>query len=841
MTIENLPHWTFLPNWRQPVNETLTWSTVILGSRTGAEQRFGVRWSPRRSFEALFTPTGVSRTHFDLAVGKVGIDPWYMPVWHDVTRLSAELSSGASSLSIDTDYREFKAGGFVMLRADEFTSEVLEIDTIAGGAIEFVDGPSQDWPEGTLVFPALKARITDQPSMTRYASRAFENALRFEVIGENDFTGAEAAETTYLSYPVLTVGPNEALDLTHAYVRLFDELDSDTGLLERVHTSDIGFTVQGHNWRALDRQQHAELRSYFYALAGRRNPTWVPTFAEDFYLALPVSSGATSITVRKCGFVAFGGPRTGRQDVEIVLKDGTAIRRRISGAAYDDQGREVINLTASIGQNIAVDEVSRISFMSLSRLDTDSIEFTHHTDNRGVSDVAATFRSAPDIRVATDWAPSLPNNTIQTAGACGDVCTPSVSAIGSAFLLTAGLPAGTAYRLEAKRVMRADNGAFVVAHTNQPPGYSWDLRALAVADDDSVTAPVSMNDTGITSGGPAGAALWADRMADGNFIFLEQDLDQGVTPADSRLRVQTFDSNGAKVGSPAVLLVRDGLPPNEAFQTARVCAAGGGGYFVSYTALVSNGTAPGVSQIRKYNSSHAEIAGPVNFDTSSSANKAVGEMWAFSSGNLLAFRGGVESGIGKIWARIFNDDLSGGATEDVIYSNATSALGMSLYTQSRGPGDTVLLCWTEDTGGGAFAQKCARFDDAGALVGSVTSLFTGSYIGFALSRYLLATQVTTSGNIVTLESEATDIGGGNYSTQMYARFYVDGEQVSEISVGEAFVTPYAMYVYGGTYGSMTELTDGTYVAAAVVPNPGGVMDDGDVGLYAQRFSIEECA
>lgn len=820
MTVENLPHWTFLPNWRQPVNEALTWNTVVLGSRTGAEQRFGVRWSPRRSFEALFTPTGVSRTHFDLAVGKVGIDPWYVPVWHDVTRLSSTLSSGASSLAIDTDYREFKAGGFVMLRADEFTSEVLEIDTIAGGAIEFVDGPSQDWPEGTLVFPALKARITDQPSMTRFASRAFENALRFEVVGENDFTGAEAAETTYLSYPVLTVGPNEALDLTHAYARLFDELDSDTGLLDRVHTSDIGFTVQGHNWRALDRQQHAELRSYFYALAGRTNPTWVPTFAEDFYLALPVSSGATSITVRKCGFVAFGGPRTGRQDIEIVLKDGTALRRRISGAAYDDQGREVISLTASIGQNIAVVDVARISFMSLSRLDTDTIEFTHHTDNRGVCDVAATFRSVPDIRDAADWAPSLPNNTVQTAGACGDVCTPGIALGGNLFLVAAGAPSGSAPFTFIGNADGPGTGyGFAVGFSNG----SAKTPYVAVGDlsGESASTPAALD--GSTGGEPysydPGGAFVA-RLLGGGYISVQ--IENAGATGDDELIARRVDDSGALIGS-------------------RTSLAGG--------------TAPGLRGIRLFGLTAASDPGRYAFayHDSNTNDLKIGlrsntDVAVFSDVTVLTSSSVFQFGLRGLFRFPFSETyvlvymtLDGVKYRMIENTGTTFTVG----SEQTLPGGPVLA--QTPTGYGAvysegYPDSTMKFVEI-ASDGSLSTpinLYDFTWLdGFTPERTITAFSFTAGGALVAMEAVYSISGSVN--VQYRATLFAPGTlaEIESVNIGNPQVFSYTPTGSESNASIVRSASSGEF-AAVLRLQDAGWSDEEDVSIYAIKINASDC-
>ncbi len=433
MPVENLPHWTILPNWRTPVMERLECLTVVLGSPSGAEQRYAARWSPRRMFEPLVTPIGPVRTLFDMAVGSVGASPWYLPLWHDVQITTETLGIGDTTLNCETLHREFKAGGFVMLWADEFRSEVLEVASVSSGALAFVAGPVVSWPAGTKLFPAVKARLTDMPEMSRRGPIAIENSLRFMVETENDFVDPDVTLPfpTYAGFLVLTTHPDESQDITHGRIRMLEELDSETGLSRRYDSAGLDFTLQRHHWLNLGRQEHAELRTLFYTLDGRRNLMWVPTFANDFVVVDAALAGDTNIKVRLCGFTAFGGPRFSRDRIWIKLRDGTDLYRRITGSSLTGSDKETIQLDSALGVAFAPQDVARVSFMALCRLDSDTMEIEHYTNTDGAARVALTFRSAPDIRSGSSWiAPGFPNaepNDLPCGVPSG--CTPSAYTI----------------------------------------------------------------------------------------------------------------------------------------------------------------------------------------------------------------------------------------------------------------------------------------------------------------------------------------------------------------------------------------------------------------------------
>ncbi len=547
MTVENLPPWTILPNWRQPITERLDWLTSVMPSQTGSEQTIGLRLSPRRSFEFTVSLYGASKTLFDLSVGKVGYDPWYLPVWHDAEEIVSAATAGATSIATDTAGRGFVAGGFAILLPAKFGdeqaggAEIAEVASVAADSISLVGPLSETWPAGALLAPAVKARFTELPNKTRISGRIAEAQVRLEVVGPSDLVEAAPPLTTYDGLPVLSVPPDESKQLTAQYERLADQQDNDTGVAERLHTSDFAFVARSHAWFALGRSEHAELRALFYALAGRNNHLWVPSFEEDLFLAAPVALGDSSITVRACGFTYFGGPRGGREDLQIVLKDGTVLCRHITGVSLTVDGNEAIVLSSSLPA-MSAESVERISFLTRGRLDTDSIELTHITDTRGVTQAAAVFRSVPDTRLAMDYEVAGFGNTAKSDSPCGE-CIPGLVVEGPYMTLeppTQNL-INSAYMTApgSAKVSSLPGGAFAAgyvygeASTNKLAAH---VKVFDAANDEILRAMISDSDRS-----------YADKsdvltLSDGRFVTLTRDVYPVVFSGAADVKIRTFNA-----------------------------------------------------------------------------------------------------------------------------------------------------------------------------------------------------------------------------------------------------------------------------------------------------------
>ena len=134
-------------------------------------------------------------------------------------------------------------------------------------------------------------------------------------------------------------------------------------------------------------------------MRGRAVPVWVPSWTDDMRMSSAITSTSTNMQVERCGFTLSGGPRPEREDIMIETMDGQRFFRRIMASAAGVI-TETLQLDSPLGVALAPQDVLRISFISLMRLNHDTIEIEHVTDLDGVSRVSLTFRSAPNTRVA---------------------------------------------------------------------------------------------------------------------------------------------------------------------------------------------------------------------------------------------------------------------------------------------------------------------------------------------------------------------------------------------------------------------------------------------------------
>lgn len=200
--------------------------------------------------------------------------------------------------------------------------------------------------------------------------------------------------TTFLSHYVLEADPNDVEPLNYNYSRAMTLLDNNTGQ-QRIYDVS-GFVSQQYSWFAHGREQHWRLRELFTMLDGRRTPLWLPTYYNDFEF-LGYGEANFLFNVRRCDYTKMGGPRyPNRRYILIHMRDGTRHYRTIGGSALLDDETEQLALLEGV-DGMTPTNVRRISFLILSRLDQDEIEFTHYSDTVGVTTVVAAFHNLAGV------------------------------------------------------------------------------------------------------------------------------------------------------------------------------------------------------------------------------------------------------------------------------------------------------------------------------------------------------------------------------------------------------------------------------------------------------------
>lgn len=382
----------WLVDWNKPVNESVQWLTDILQSSSGHEQRRSLRIAPKITLEADLLLTDAERQYFDLAMVGWSARTFALPVWNQQQWLNSAHVSGGLVIYCDTTYRNFRSNRLAILRGQTaFDNETIEIESVLSDRLILKRPLIKSWAKGTCLSPAVTAQLDSFPQMIKRTDRMMRTHAVLNVTEAVDHSTWLPTQT-YRGYAVITESPNEKDDLTHTHERLMQLLDNKTGFSLKTDAAKAAFQLYQYAWMTKGRQSQADLRGLFYALKGSQKAIWLPTFSDDLTLKNTIPSNTQTIDVQWCGYSRFALNQLGRQDIQIMLKNGTTLYRRITSAVEIDATTERLGLDQLITSQIAPSDIFRISFLALCRLSNDTVSFEHINDSDGIAKCSVTWR-----------------------------------------------------------------------------------------------------------------------------------------------------------------------------------------------------------------------------------------------------------------------------------------------------------------------------------------------------------------------------------------------------------------------------------------------------------------
>ncbi|SUB36589.1 Uncharacterised protein [Pasteurella multocida] len=382
----------FFPDWSENIIENLHFLTTVHQSITGAEQRIAKRLSPRRTFEFKVTKEGVNRQIFENMLYAYGSRIWSMPIFTDCATLLQHVEPGDLEINIKTQGYDFSPGGRVLLMNGK-TKEMLEIVGLETEKLILKRPTVNHFDIYTAVYPLRAAVLTDMPTVTRLSDGVSSAQVRLQVHEHNAYSDDITHLPTYRNHPVLEPTSEWSEDVTAQYLRLIQTLDNETGLPFYLDTARKAFQITSYRFVLANREEQRKLRQLFYYLRGRQRAIWVATSATDITLKSDISTKTFDIYF--IHYTAILKNQVGRQDIRIECTDGSVHYRRIVTSSVVDEQTERLSFD---GEELRIkqEEIAKISFLTLSRLESDQVTWTHHTDADGVATVTVSFRGLRD-------------------------------------------------------------------------------------------------------------------------------------------------------------------------------------------------------------------------------------------------------------------------------------------------------------------------------------------------------------------------------------------------------------------------------------------------------------
>lgn len=365
--------------------ESLQWRTQILMANNGSEQRVQVRRKPRQVFEgSIGIPTGQG-TALDLLMFGWRSNSFAVPISTEGRGLISDTNTSSPNIDVNTDYGDFRVGGFAAIYNTHLDFELVEILSFTTNQIISSINISKVYPAGTKVFPVHIALMESNPVRS---TNGYNQRLDFTFLVTSGLELTTGSAPT--QYKGLDVFLDEQLEqggfVKETYNKRIDIVDYDTGV-RRSSSPWLKTKEQREFLQVFESQQEVwEYREWLGRRQGRLVPFWMPTFEKNFTVT---SAGliTTILLVLDENQIALGQPRT---DIAIFTDSGVLLRE-ITGTT--DLG-DNLQLTLDVTLNIDASEIQYISWLGKKRLNSDIIDITWLGNN-----VAQSVISVVDINL----------------------------------------------------------------------------------------------------------------------------------------------------------------------------------------------------------------------------------------------------------------------------------------------------------------------------------------------------------------------------------------------------------------------------------------------------------
>lgn len=365
--------WPFIPQTEH--KETLEWKTDILKA-FNREQRLALRPAPRQSFEYTFQLDPRQLTKAQGTATSWAYRVYGIGVWSEMDFIG-QLDSGATSVLLDTDYRDYREGGLLLLWESDQLFEAISVATVSSTGIT-LDLPTAFDYTNAYVMPLRLGRTLQGATFQRRTDDYSIARMTFLGTDPEDLAPASPLFDQYRDKDVLTDRQVTVTSITDRIARRVDIFDNGSGPIEVdimddwvTHNSIITFDKD-------TREDRWEVRQWLHSLRGRQKGFWLPTWNNDLTLVFDVNDLSTAITCVPIGFSLFYSSK----DIMFQLKDGTRAYNRILSVTIDGDGNEVFGLENAVGIDLNRDEIDLICFINHMRLNTDRIDINHSYGGR---------------------------------------------------------------------------------------------------------------------------------------------------------------------------------------------------------------------------------------------------------------------------------------------------------------------------------------------------------------------------------------------------------------------------------------------------------------------------
>ena len=371
-----------------PYRERLQFKTDVLPKESGKEQRIKLRKNPRQYFDwSVRLDDGTfDKGRLDTLLFDWQSRTWGVPIWHEATTLSVAASAGALTLNVDTTANaDYRVDGLVLIYSAADVFDVQTIDSFTATTITLKNATLNSFAFGATVAPLRTGTMASQVGASRFISGDQTLNVSFRILDNDSDLADTTGWDTYNSKVMLdTCNVIRGSSLNETYERAIIVMDGGVGITSQDSPWDVGKRSTTLTLRANSAAEVWDLRQLLHHFAGRQVSFYVPTFGQDLVADQPLLTASQDLVITNIGYTQFVRTRQPRNHIWLRKTDGTVITREITSSVATTSAIETLALNTTWGQDIALDEIDRISYLEEVRFNADDIVIEYPRGERQV-------------------------------------------------------------------------------------------------------------------------------------------------------------------------------------------------------------------------------------------------------------------------------------------------------------------------------------------------------------------------------------------------------------------------------------------------------------------------
>lgn len=374
----------FTPNWRETVQETLSYKTEIITSRSGKEQRRAWRKSPRRLFEYTVTLFPERYGAFKIFMDRYHQQEMALPDPIRSVKTALAVNAGSTALQVGSTASWLVPGASVALSTNGL-AEQHTIYTVVGKAVTLTTPTVNPWGRGSKLRPVVMGRIVDELSGKGLVPAVAEVSMSFQITPTSEVGYVVPAATDFFNgRELLTVRPNWRDSLTLGFNQNRETLDNDFG--PTASYFPVGFKTRASKatFTGMTFAEVVKLKEIFMRARGMQGELYVPTWEPDLVAKTNLATGQTALRVAGTEVASAYAASTVHKALQFQTKDGTGGRPVVSIST--NAGDSLVNLAS--GTPFDLDKDTVISWLLVNRFASDDLVITWQNEQVGETSFA---------------------------------------------------------------------------------------------------------------------------------------------------------------------------------------------------------------------------------------------------------------------------------------------------------------------------------------------------------------------------------------------------------------------------------------------------------------------